>query len=97
MSDVLRRELGVVSGVGDNHDEVHHLFDADHSIMISVRQPQDFGGDASGAEDPVERLRTDGIVPADEVGDRLQELDNVCAFVVSGGGIDSCMILGPVK
>ena len=68
--------------VGDDDDEVHHLLDGDEPVLVLVGQPQDLGGHAPRGEDPVEGLGVDVRVPADEVGDRLQQLHDVRRVLV---------------
>ena len=68
--------------VGDDDDEVHHLLDGDEPVLVLVGQPEDLGGHAARGEDPVEGLRVDVRVPADEVGDRLEQLDDVRGVLV---------------
>ena len=66
----------------DVDDEVHQLLDGDGLVPVGVCQPHHLPGDALGGHDGVEGVAGDGVVLADEVRHRLQQLDDVAAVVV---------------
>ena len=66
----------------DVDDEVHQLLDGDCLVPVGVRQPHHLPGDALGGHDGVEGVAGDGVVLADEVRHRLQQLDDVATVVV---------------
>lgn len=63
--------------VGDDDNEEHHFIDGDSAVVVRVSQLEDLSRDAAAAaDDAMEGLRRDGIISADEIRDRLQQLHN---------------------
>ena len=66
-------------GIAYVQDKVHHLVNRDRPVAIGVGQPEDGGRHPAIAKDLVEGGGGDGVILADEIGDGLQELDDVDA------------------
>lgn len=64
-------------------NKVHHFFDGDAAIVVDVGQTEYGGRHAPVAEDLVETVGIYRVILADEIGNGLQEFNNV--YSIFGG------------
>lgn len=63
-------------------DKVVHFFHRDDPVVVDIRQPEDGGRHPPIAEDLVEGGGGDWVILAYEIGDGLQEFDNIDAVLM---------------